>query len=51
MYAKTGFDLIKDFTPITRFAMVPAMLVLNPSLPVNSVRELVAYLKANIPTR
>ena len=47
LYAKTGFDPIKDFTPITRFSMVPAMLVVNPSLPVNSVRELVAYLKAN----
>ena len=47
LYAKTGFDPIKDFTPITRFSMVPAMLVVSPSLPVNSVKELVAYLKAN----
>ncbi len=47
LYAKTGFDPIKDFAPITRFTTIPAMLVVHPSLPVNNVKELIAYLKAN----
>ena len=47
LYARTGFDPIKDFTPISRFTMVPAMLVITPNLPANNIRELIAYLKAN----
>jgi tripartite-type tricarboxylate transporter receptor subunit TctC len=47
LYAKTGFDPVKDFAPITRFTTIPAMLVIHPSLPANNVRELIAYLKAN----
>ena len=29
LYAKTGFDPIKNFTPITRFSIIPAMLVVS----------------------
>ena len=47
LYAKPGFDPIKDFAPIARWTMLPAMVVVHPSVPANNVAELIAYLKAN----
>ncbi len=47
MYAKLPYDPIKDFTPISLVLKVPFFVVVNPSLPANSIKELVAYLKAN----
>jgi tripartite-type tricarboxylate transporter receptor subunit TctC len=47
LYAKMPYDAVKDFAPITLVAVTPNVLVVNPVLPVNSVRELVAYAKAN----
>lgn len=41
------FDVINDFAPVTNIAAVPLMVVVNPSLPVRSIAELVAYAKAN----
>ena len=46
VYAKLPFDVIKDFTPVSLFVTVPELLVVHPSLPVKSVRELVALAKA-----
>jgi tripartite-type tricarboxylate transporter receptor subunit TctC len=40
------YDPLKDFTPIIGVATVPNVLVVPPSLPVNSVQELIAYIKA-----
>lgn len=47
LYANAGFDPLKDFVPVARWTVIPAMLVIHPSLPANNVKELVAYLKAN----
>jgi tripartite-type tricarboxylate transporter receptor subunit TctC len=47
LYERTGFDPLKDFAPITRFTTVPAILVVHPAVPANSVKDLLAYLKAN----
>ncbi len=47
LYAKMPYDAIRDFAPITLLATTPNVLVVNASLPVNSVKELVAYAKAN----
>jgi tripartite-type tricarboxylate transporter receptor subunit TctC len=47
LYSKTGFDPFKDFAPVTRLTTIPAMLVVNPSIGVNSVKELIAFVKAN----
>ena len=47
LYAKPGFDPIKDFTPIARWTMLPLMVVVHPSVPANNVAELIGYLKAN----
>ncbi len=40
------FDPLKDFAPIALVAGAPTILVVNPSLPVSSVKELIAYAKA-----
>ena len=47
LYAKLPFDPLKDFAPITLLAVAPNILVAHPSVPVKSVKELVAYAKAN----
>ncbi len=47
LYPKMPYDHVRDFVPIILVAGVPNVLVINPSLPVNSVQELIAYTKAN----
>jgi tripartite-type tricarboxylate transporter receptor subunit TctC len=47
LYPKLPYDPLKDFSPITMLATLPNMLVVHPSVGVNSVQELIAYLKAN----
>jgi tripartite-type tricarboxylate transporter receptor subunit TctC len=42
-----SYDPIKDFAPVTRVGSFTLMLVVNPSLPVHSIKELVDYAKAN----
>ena len=42
-----SYDAVKDFTPITRVGSFTLMLVINPSIPAHSVKELIAYAKAN----
>ena len=44
---KTPFDVTKDFVPITLAGVTPNLLVANPNAPFNSVRELLAFAKAN----
>lgn len=46
LYAKLPFDPLRDFAPITILAAVPNLLVVHPSLPVKSVKELIALGKA-----
>ena len=47
LYPKMPYDAAKDFAPISLVAITPNVLVINPSLPVNSVKELIAYAKAH----
>jgi tripartite-type tricarboxylate transporter receptor subunit TctC len=47
LYSKMPYDPVRDFVPITLVAVTPNVLVLNPSVPANSVQELIAYAKAN----
>jgi tripartite-type tricarboxylate transporter receptor subunit TctC len=42
-----GYDPIKDFVPITRVGSFTLMLVVDPNLPIHSIKELVDYAKAN----
>src|SRR5262245_890900 len=44
---KTSFDVTKDFAPITLAGVTPNLLVANINAPVNNVKELIAYAKAN----
>ncbi len=47
LFSKLPYDPVKDFAPITLVAITPNVLVVNPSLPVHSVKELIAYAKAH----
>ena len=45
LYRKLPYDSLRDFTPITLIAATPLMLLVHPSLPVTSVKELIALAK------
>jgi tripartite-type tricarboxylate transporter receptor subunit TctC len=47
LYAKMPYDPVKDLTAIVRTVDVNYALVVHPSVPANSVAELIAYAKAN----
>lgn len=47
VYADLPYDVLKDFVPVGTIATNEVALVVHPSLPVNDVREFVAYAKAN----
>lgn len=47
LYAKIPYDPYKDFVPITLAAVSPNVLVVHPSIPANTVKELIAFLKAH----
>ena len=46
VYAKVPFDTVRDFAPVTIIAEVPNVLIVHPSLPVKTVKELIALAKA-----
>ena len=47
MYAKPPYDTLRDFAPVTLVASLPNILVVHPTLPVKSVRELIVLAKAH----
>lgn len=47
LYRKMPYDTLADFTPLSLLAKLPIALVVNKSLPVNSVQDLIAYAKAH----
>src|SRR6266446_1353109 len=47
LYKKLPYDPVNDFVPLVLAGRIPFFLVVNPSLPVHSVAELVAYAKEN----
>lgn len=46
LYAKVTYDPVKDFEPVSLVALAPNVLVVHPSLPAKSVKELVALARA-----
>jgi tripartite-type tricarboxylate transporter receptor subunit TctC len=46
-YDKLNFDFVQDLAPVGAIMRVPLVLVINPSLPVKNVRELIEHCKAN----
>jgi tripartite-type tricarboxylate transporter receptor subunit TctC len=47
LYPKLPFDPIEDFAPITLIGREPGVVVVHPSLPVKTLQELIAYVKAH----
>jgi len=45
IYSKLPFDTAKDFTPLSQFVSGPFILAVHPSVPVKTVRELIAFAK------
>ena len=46
LYTKLPFDPIEDFAPITLIGREPGVLVVNPAMPVKTLPEFIAYVKA-----
>jgi tripartite-type tricarboxylate transporter receptor subunit TctC len=46
VYAKLGFDTLKDFAPVTKLGDGAVIIVAHPSVPANNLRELIALAKA-----
>ena len=46
LYSKLAYDPVKDFAPVTQAVSIDTFLVAHPSLPVKSVKELIALAKA-----
>jgi len=47
LYRKLAWHPVKDFAPVSLVAMVPNIMVVNNALPVKSVKEFIAYARAN----
>ena len=47
LYKNLSFDFIRDIAPVAGFMRVPIVMEINPSLPVTTVPEFIAYAKAN----
>jgi tripartite-type tricarboxylate transporter receptor subunit TctC len=47
LYTRLAYDLDRDFQPVSLLVRFPNLLFVNPKLPVRSVTDLIAYLKAN----
>ena len=47
LYASIPYDPVRDFQPITQVASTPNVLIVHPSIPAASVRDFIAYAKAN----
>ena len=47
LYVHVPYDAVKDFAPITMVAYSPNVIVVNPSVPAKSVKELIELIKAN----
>jgi tripartite-type tricarboxylate transporter receptor subunit TctC len=47
LYQNLNFNIVRDFAPIATISRGSGLLVVNPSLPAQSVPELIAYVKSN----
>jgi tripartite-type tricarboxylate transporter receptor subunit TctC len=47
LYSKVAYHPVKSFVPVSAVSLETLALLVNPAVPANNVRELVAYLKAN----
>ncbi|MDB5891366.1 MAG: tripartite tricarboxylate transporter substrate binding protein [Polaromonas sp.] len=47
LYARLPYDPVKDFAPITQLVLLNQLLLANPAVPADNLKELVVYAKAN----
>src|SRR5450830_275700 len=47
LYKKLNYDIRTDFAPVALTAVIPLVLAVHPSVPVNNIREFLDYVKAN----
>ena len=47
LYERLTYDPVADFVPVSLIGIVPNILVVHPSVPAQTVQELIAYAKAN----
>ncbi|NGM86336.1 tripartite tricarboxylate transporter substrate binding protein [Parapusillimonas sp. SGNA-6] len=47
LFKTLPYDPVADFEPLGRLGNIPLALVINPSIPANNVKELIAYIRAN----
>lgn len=47
LYEKLNFDIVRDITPVAGIIRVPLVMLVNPSVPVNTVPDFIVYAKAN----
>jgi putative tricarboxylic transport membrane protein len=47
LFKSLPYDPVKDFVPLSLYARIPFVLVVNPSVPAKSVKDLVAHVKKN----
>jgi tripartite-type tricarboxylate transporter receptor subunit TctC len=47
LYPDLSFDFIRDIAPIGQISLAPLIMLVNPSVPANTVAEFIAYAKAN----
>src|SRR5262249_42321868 len=47
LYKKLNFNFIREITPVASIGGAPYVMVVNPSVPANTVPEFIAYAKAN----
>lgn len=46
VYEKVGFDPVRDFAPVARFALIPYAMIVNPAVSAASVKQLIALARA-----
>jgi tripartite-type tricarboxylate transporter receptor subunit TctC len=47
LYGRLNFNFIRDIAPVAGISQYPMVMIVNPSVPANTVSELIAYAKAN----
>jgi tripartite-type tricarboxylate transporter receptor subunit TctC len=47
LYAKMPYDQVRDIAPVTRIGMTPNIITVHPSMPVRTMKQLIAYARAN----
>jgi len=47
LYSNAGYDPLKSFVPVAMVSLLPPVFVVGPSVPAKSIKEFVAYAKAN----